>query len=270
MSVVLHFSDPHFGTEQQPVVEALLALARAERPELAILSGDITQRARRSQFRAARSFVDRLEAGATLCIPGNHDIPLFDLLARLWSPYGHYREAFGDDLEPVFESSTLLAVGVNTTRQSRHKHGEVSPEQVSRVCALLERARPEQLRLVVTHQPVHVVRASDQVNLLRGYDPAVRAWSQAGADALLGGHIHLPYVRPLGEGFAGLPRRTWCVQAGTALSSRVRDGVPNSVNVLRYPDGEPGKVAVERWDFDAKQARFERGFVDRLELDRPQ
>ena len=267
MSVVLHLSDPHFGTEQAPVMEALLALADAERPDLAVLSGDITQRARTSQFRAARAFADRLNAGALLCIPGNHDIPLYDVFARVAAPYRGYCLAFGE-LDPIFESETLLVVGVNTTRPHRHKHGEVSPEQISRVAARLERARRDQLRLVVTHQPVHAVRSRDENNLLRGYDAAVRAWSCAGADGMLGGHIHLPYVRPLGERITGLSRRTWCIQAGTALSSRVRDGVPNSVNVLRYPDPE-GSFVVERWDHDAGSKRFVRVTRDTLSLDRP-
>lgn len=82
MSVLLQISDPHFGTEQPPVVEALAALARQQRPDLLVLSGDITQRARPAQFQAARSFMDRLGA-PLLAVPGNHDIPLFSLWTRL-------------------------------------------------------------------------------------------------------------------------------------------------------------------------------------------
>ncbi len=59
MSVLLQISDPHFGTEQPPVVEALAALARQQRPDLLVLSGDITQRARPAQFQAARAFMER-------------------------------------------------------------------------------------------------------------------------------------------------------------------------------------------------------------------
>src|ERR1035437_3656295 len=100
MSVLLQISDPHFGTEQPPVVEALAALSRQQRPDLLVVSGDITQRARPGQFRAARAFIDRLDA-PVLVSPGNHDIPLFDLYARRHHPYARYRDAFGDELEPV-------------------------------------------------------------------------------------------------------------------------------------------------------------------------
>lgn len=253
MSTVLQISDPHFGTEQGPVVEALVALAQQQQPDLVVLSGDITQRARPAQFAAARAFVDRLGL-PTVVIPGNHDIPLFDLWTRLARPYSHFSAAFGTDLEPVHSSVDLLVVCVNTTRAWRHKDGEVSPLQVDRVAQLLADARPGQLRIVVVHQPVAVTRGEDKPNLLRGHALAVHRWAAAGADLVMGGHIHLPYVQAL----PGLARPMWAVQAGTALSSRVRDGRPNSVNLLRWgDDGEPaGCCTIEQWDFSALDLAF--------------
>src|SRR5258706_7190913 len=115
MTSILQISDTHFGTEQPPVVNALVRLAHAETPDLVVISGDVTQRARRSQFRAAREFVDRLAVPRTLIIPGNHDIPLYNIFARLFDPYANHRREFGDDLEPVFESCRLLVIRLNTT-----------------------------------------------------------------------------------------------------------------------------------------------------------
>lgn len=255
MSVLLHMSDPHFGTEVAPVASALLALARSLDPTVIVVSGDITQRARRAQFAAARRFMSELAPGRhVLVIPGNHDIPLFDLRARLTSPYANYARAFGTVLEPTHESDQLLILGLNTTRWFRHKHGQVSDEQIDRVATRLRRARPEQLRVVVTHQPVHVIRATDHDNLLRNHVRAARAWSEAGADILMGGHIHLPYVRPLCDRLPDLTRSTWVVQAGTAVSKRIRDGIPNSVNVLRHTAAS--SCSVERWDYVSAARAF--------------
>ena len=251
MSVLLHISDTHFGTEQPPVVEALVALAAQQRPDVVVLSGDITQRARPAQFRAAKAFVDRLGA-PVLAIPGNHDIALFDLWARLTRPYARYATAFGADLEPVHASQDLLIVGVNSTRAWRHMNGEVSTAQIDRVANLLIAASPQQLRVVVVHQPAAVHRAQDRANLLRGHTAALRVWSAAGADLVLGGHIHLPYT--LAQ--QGLARRLWVLQAGTAVSSRTRPEAPNSVNILRWgTEGED--CLIEQWDF----ARDDRIFV---------
>jgi 3',5'-cyclic AMP phosphodiesterase CpdA len=252
MSVLLQISDTHFGTELGAVVEALVALAHQQSPDVVVLSGDITQRARPAQFRAARAFVDRLGA-PVLAVPGNHDIPLFDLWARLRRPYGRYSAAFGTDLEPVHHSAELLVVCVNTTRPWRHKDGEVSALQIDRVARLVGQADPVQLRVVVVHQPIAVTRAEDEPNRLRGHAAALQPWAEAGADLVMGGHIHLPYVIPL----QGLARPLWVVQAGTAVSSRVRDGAPNSVNLLRWgADAKPGCCRIEQWDYEADGRAF--------------
>lgn len=261
MSVLLQISDPHFGTEQAPVAEALVALSRQQRPDLLVLSGDITQRARASQFRQARAFTDRLGL-PLLAIPGNHDIPLFHLGARLVQPYARHCEAFGDALEPVHASPELLVLGVNTTRWYRHKNGEVSPEQIERVARQLAGATPAQLRVVVVHQPVAALRAEDVHNLLRGRAAALQRWAAAGADLVMGGHIHLPYVLAL----PGLVRPVWAVQAGTAVSSRVRAGVPNSVNLLRWGHGAPtGRCQIERWDCAAAGQAFVRTAITEVQ-----
>lgn len=252
MSTVLQISDPHFGTEQPTVVEALTALARQQLPDLLLLSGDITQRARPAQFRAARAFVDRLGV-PVLAIPGNHDIPLLNVWARLRHPYGRHAALFGSDLEPIFSSDELKVVCVNTTRPWRHKHGEVSAAQIDRVARAFEGAGAAQLRVVVVHQPVAVTRAEDLPNLLRGHTAALKAWSATGVDLIVGGHIHLPYVVPL----QGLARPMWAVQAGTSVSSRVRQGTPNSVNLLRWGGGaSSSRCRIEQWDFSAADQAF--------------
>jgi 3',5'-cyclic AMP phosphodiesterase CpdA len=268
MTTLLQISDPHFGTEQKRVVEAVLDLARREAPDLVILSGDITQRARRDQFRAARAFVDRLAPRALLAIPGNHDIPLFNLAARLFSPYANFAQTFGRDLEPVFDTKQLLVIGVNSTRAGRHKHGEVSATQIDLVAQRLQRAPTSALRLVVVHHPVLAIRTSDTVNLLRGHQQAVPIWAAAGADIIMGGHIHLPYVRSLRAMFPSLAREVWTVQAGTAVSSRVRDGMPNSINVLRCESSPLARhCIVERWDYSAISESFERHREQTLTFD---
>lgn len=260
MSVVLQISDPHFGTERPMALAALERLAAELKPDLVLVTGDITQRARPAQFAAARAFLDKLRAPARLIIPGNHDIPLFALFNRMLDPYGRYARAFGRTLEGEFETDDLLVIGLNTTRRYRHKHGEVSPEQIERVAHRLASARPGQLRLIAVHQPVAVPSATDVNNLLRGRERAVRRWAEAGADAVVGGHIHLPYVLPLRERWPDLPRPMWAVQAGTALSTRVRGGIPNSVNVIRAgADAGSGHAGiVERWDVDETAGLFQR------------
>ncbi|MDH0867088.1 metallophosphoesterase [Mitsuaria sp. GD03876] len=256
MTVVLQLSDPHFGTERPMATAALERLCGELKPDLLLLTGDITQRARPIEFARAKAFVDKLAVPARLAVPGNHDIPLYALHTRLLHPYQRYERAFGPAEDSEFETDDLLVIALNTTRRYRHKNGEVSDRQIERTAERIARARPGQARLIAVHQPVAVTRRSDVGNLLRGHMKAMRRWAEAGADAVIGGHIHLPYVLPLHEVLRGLPGRLWAVQAGTALSTRVRGGIPNSVNVIRTG---PGRMAVvERWDVDETAGVFQR------------
>jgi hypothetical protein len=98
--------------------------------------------------------------------------------------------------------------------------------------------------------------------LLRGREAALERWSAAGADIVMGGHIHLPYVLKLSD----QARSMWSVQAGTAVSSRVRQGVPNSVNLLRCSaDSIAGRCVVEQWDYSTLEQAFIRAALTKLE-----
>jgi len=256
MSRVLHLSDPHFGTEQAAVVDALAQLIHASQPDVVLIGGDITQRARRGQFDSAAAFLARLDC-PFIAVPGNHDIPLFNIFARLFNPYGNYQRVFGADLEPEFESERFLVIGVNTTHPARHKDGQVTVGQIARVSKRLAQARPDQLCIVMAHHPVRAMEASDRLNLLHGRQDAVPEWVASGVDIILGGHIHLPYTLPVQGKTAG-GRHAWVVQAGTAVSHRVRGDVPNSVNIIEHTPGAAPACVLQRWDFDAGSGTFQR------------
>ncbi|WP_414445312.1 metallophosphoesterase family protein [Burkholderia sp. 22PA0106] len=264
MTTLLQISDPHFGAERPAAVEALVRLAAQLQPALVVMSGDLTQRARRGQFDAARAFVARLAPLPVLAIPGNHDLPLFDLVSRWRRPYANYRRAFGAALEPEFDTPALLVLGVNTTRAARHAAGEISAAQVDRVARRLERAGPAQLRVAVVHQPIVAADPTNRHDLLHGRDAALRRWADAGIDLVLGGHTHLPGIWPV----AALARPVYGVQGGTAVSRRLRDGVPNSVNRIDYlaSPGGPRRAIVTRYDYDPAHPDFIAQPAQTLEL----
>ena len=259
MSLLLHISDTHFGTEKPKVVQALLAFAHEHRPDLLVFSGDITQRARPEEFAAAQRFCQQLQVSPMLALPGNHDVPLMNVLGRLLWPYAGYMEVFGPRLDPVLDTPDMLVIGVNTTRAARHKNGEVSDGQIDRVARQLRQDGGGRLKVVVTHQPSAVLDSHDVHDRLRNAEPALQAWSQAGADLVLGGHIHLPYVMDLRARSTPTPRRMYCVQAGTAVSNRIRHGTCNSVNLIHWSSPQPGELrqcTVERCDYDDDAGGF--------------
>ncbi|MCB1896437.1 MAG: metallophosphoesterase [Zoogloeaceae bacterium] len=258
MASLLHLSDPHFGTERERPMAALMEMLRGLTPEHIVISGDLTQRATADQFRRAAAFVERLgelaPAARLHLTPGNHDLPVLDPLQRLLDPFAPFRAAFGRSPESVHEDPLLHLQVLNTVSPWRHKHGVLRREQVDRVVERLALASPRQLRMIVTHQPLAVARPDDRRDLLRGRQQALERWPPAGADLVLGGHIHLPYVARIGNG-----RATWVVQAGTVVSSRIRHEAGNSFNLIRYAGGNTGarpSCAVERWDFCEQRGEF--------------
>src|SRR6185503_563266 len=153
MGTIVHFSDLHFGRVDTRLVEPLIETVDAVAPDLVAVSGDLTQRARRSQFHQARMFLDRLSF-PVLVVPGNHDVPLFNLAARLFDPYGGYRRYIQPELEPVFENDEIVAVGLNSARSVPfHGGGRLNHSQVTRAAARLQSAAEHAVRIVVTHHP---------------------------------------------------------------------------------------------------------------------
>ena len=239
MGRLLHLSDLHFGTERAALVAPLVALAQRLRPNLVVISGDLTQRALPAQWTAAAKLIAALP-GPVLCVPGNHDVPLYNPLARLLWPWHGYRAVAGHELAPVLETGDLLVVGVNTTDPYAWQRGVLRPASLRHVAGAFARARPGQLRVAALHHPLTTPRATGKTPM-KGADPGSEALARAGADVILSGHLHLWAAAPfaLRKG----ARSMLCVQAGTTLSSRLR-GEDNDLNVI---DFDQGLVTVTRW-----------------------
>jgi 3',5'-cyclic AMP phosphodiesterase CpdA len=251
VTLIAHISDTHFGTEQLPVCAALRTELLHHAPDLVVLTGDITQRARSAQFRAARAFLDSLAPIPVLALPGNHDLPLFDLLTRFTEPYRLYRRHISRVLAPVWQNSAVVVLGVNSTRVMRHKNGELPAELVQEVAGRLA-ALAQPFKVVALHHPLAIVEPSDRLNRARGAEEALAAWVDAGADLFLGGHIHLPYCIPVGPG----PRQAVVLQAGTAVSRRCRGRQPNSYNLVRLESEGSRQMHMEQRDYDARRGGF--------------
>lgn len=260
MTYILHISDTHFGTEHPLVMQAFETHVKIHGADLLLLSGDITQQARRGQFASAQAFIKRIKdygVPQVLAIPGNHDIPLFNLLARIFSPYGNYQRYIDSNLAPIFENDDVLIIGLNTTHPMRRKAGKVTAGQIEDVAERLQQCDPQKLRIVAAHQPFGSIFASDQRKLQIDARIALERWASYGLDLVMGGHIHLPYVLPLSTQYAGLSKEIWGVQAGTALSSRTRGTAPNSFNRIHL-NKHPRQVTIERWEYSDARTAFER------------
>lgn len=264
MSVrVLHLSDPHFGTERGEVVAALRDSAALLEADLVVLSGDITQRARGPQFADAARFMASLGEAPMLTVPGNHDIPLFNLPLRLLDPYRGYRAHFGRALNPRCSVGAVAVSGLVSCPAWRHKNGELDPADLA--AALPAGDAP--LRVAVLHHPLDCRLPEDEHNLLRGAGAVVSAFCAGGVDLVLGGHIHDPYVSTTAARYPDVAAPAVLALAGTCVSRRTRRGIPNSFNLICLEHQAGVFITVERHDYDengrcfrlAASLRFARG-----------
>ena len=226
MSVVVHMSDIHFGAHQEELAESLLADVAAQQPDLVVVSGDLTQRARPRQFEQARAFLDRLP-GPVLTVVGNHDLPLVNLPRRFLSQTRRYEHYITSDLDPVVAVPGLVAVGLDTMPAWRWKAGHVSPRQTGIVRHAFGNAPADTWRILVTHHPV----LPEKLSGLVGRRLLVNACAETGVAVLLSGHTHVASVTSASLGEPGR-RSALAVVSGTTISRRTR-GSPNAYGVLR-------------------------------------
>jgi 3',5'-cyclic AMP phosphodiesterase CpdA len=253
---IAHLSDLHFGREDRLLVEALLADLDETRPDLVVISGDLTQRARRAQFAAARAFLARVPA-PMLILPGNHDIPLYDVLRRAVSPLSRYRSYITDDLAPLWADDELAVLGVNTARPQVWKEGRISREQLAAIVDRLAELPANLFRVMVTHHPfVPPPQFPSLHTVTRGLE-ALQAAEAAGIELVLAGHLHLGYQADARAQYPALDRSILVFQAGTAISNRTRYHAANAYNRILV---EPPHVALE-----VREAHRS-GFIPRPEI----
>ncbi len=253
---IVQLSDTHFGTECADVETALISALTAMPADVIIVTGDVTQRARSQQFERARNFLAKLPDHRLMVIPGNHDIPLYHLWHRVFNPYREFISAF-KQIEATLVTDSCTIIGVNSSCPMKHKDGVFTPEKIAQVTEQLRNAGNSPLRIVAAHHPVAVVLPVDRENVVVNAEAAVGAWSAAGMDLILGGHIHYPFMAPLKGYFPHLDTDAWIMQAGTAVSRRVRSRKPNSFNRLVI-NGKRESACIEQWDYEREASKFER------------
>jgi 3',5'-cyclic AMP phosphodiesterase CpdA len=248
MRKIVHLSDLHFGRIDAALIEPLAVAVSAIAPSLVAVSGDLTQRARTRQFQEARAFLDRLPR-PQIVVPGNHDVPLYDVLSRFARPLEKFRRYIADDTEPFYKDDEMVVAGVNTARSLTRKYGRINERQVAHLRERLCGYPDEVLKVVVTHHPFDLPPGADEREIVGRAGLAMEALAACGADLLLAGHLHVGHTGHTAERYKIRGHSALYVQAGTATSTRGR-GEANSFNVIRHKHPH---IQVERrlWHADA-------------------
>lgn len=245
MRTLVHLSDLHFGRIDEALLAPLRTCVHALRPDLVVISGDLTQRARSAQFQAARAWLDTLPQ-PQIVVPGNHDIPMFNVLARFFTPLDKYCRHVTADLCPEYADEEIAVLGLNTARSLTIKDGRINREQIAHLERRFAALGDGLVRIVVTHHPFDLPESYDDGELVDRAPLAMQAFAACGVDVLLAGHVHASHAGSSEERYRIAGYAALAVQAGTATSTRTR-GEENTFNVLRI---ESRRVQVERYRWD--------------------
>lgn len=252
MRTLVHLSDIHFGRVDDRLLAPLRKTVEAVAPHVVVVSGDLTQRARSAEFKAARAWLDTLPT-PQIVVPGNHDIPLYNVAARFLTPLTKYRRYITPNLAPEYIDEEIAVMGLNTARSLTIKDGRVNREQIARLGGRMAKVAPELTRIVVTHHPFDLPESFNEKDLVDRAPMAMEAFSHCGVDLLLAGHLHASHSGNSARRYKIAGYAALVVQAGTATSTRGR-GETNSFNVIRI-DGD--EIQVERYSWQDAAGAFQ-------------
>jgi 3',5'-cyclic AMP phosphodiesterase CpdA len=250
MKTVIQLSDLHFGRVDPVIVDALSAFVSSAAPDLLVVSGDLTQRATQREFLEAQEFLKSFDMHKVI-VPGNHDVPLFDIWRRFSRPYERFMNMVDPSIEPFHLDDEMAVLGVNTSRSLAWKEGRLNLRQLESIARKMKEVEGNRVKIVVTHHPLERVKSVP--GSIIGHTPhALHALLESRIDLFLAGHLHtgrnVTVSRKLKDG----EHSAILVRAGTATSFRYR-GEPNSFNVIRVAKM---LIKVETYSWDAEMGGF--------------
>lgn len=261
MRTLVHLSDIHFGRVDEAIVKPLIQTVNAIKPDVVAVSGDLTQRARTREFQAARAFLDQLPR-PQIVVPGNHDIPMHNILFRFVRPLDKYRRYITGDMHPSYVDEEIAVFGVNTARSLTVKGGRINETQVAWLREKLCSVDSDVTKFVVTHHPFDLPEGYDEDDLVGRARMAMERLARCGADLFLAGHLHVSHTGRTAKRYNLEGHNSLVVQAGTATSTRGR-GETNSFNVIKV--ARPN-ITIERLEWQPNPAVFAVSGTERFRL----
>lgn len=245
MRTLVHISDLHFGKFDSQIIKPLQKSIRDINPDLLIISGDITDRGRSSQFRRAREFLNSLPARKFI-VPGNHDVPLYKRFILVGKPLKRFQKFISSDLEPFYSDDEIAVLGINTTKVvALTGNGRIGEEHLASIQERFLNMEGPRVKILVTHHPFDLPSQPIRHGLVRGAKRAMNTLKDCGVDMLLAGHLHVSHIGSTGERFntrnysalalgAGSVGTLHGLKGPTSLISGVLNGAPEaySFNVI--------------------------------------
>lgn len=251
MRTLVHISDLHFGRVNPELLAPLRTAIEAIAPTVLVVSGDLTQRARNNEFADAAAYLKTLPT-PQIVVPGNHDVPFYDVIRRFLAPLNRFHRTITSDAFPFYRDDEIAVIGLNSARSSTFKGGRINEEQVAEAKRRFEGLPESVTRVVVTHHPFDIPAGGDENDVVGRSQMAMDVLAQCSTDVFLSGHLHRSNASSTASryhiaGFAAV-----VIQAGTATSTRGR-GEENSFNVIRIGETD---LVLETWRWQSAHGAF--------------
>jgi 3',5'-cyclic AMP phosphodiesterase CpdA len=256
MRVIAHISDLHFGYNDPLLAKALQQVLHAINPNMLVVSGDLVEHATDAEFHNARAFLDSLPH-PQIVVPGNHDLPFYNLWRRFTEGLSKYHRFITDDMEPGFIDDEIAIVGADSAHLYPIKGGKITEAQLDRLVDVFAAFPPALIRILVTHHPFDLPVPSNP-HLLIGHSRRAVERLAPVVDILLAGHVHLSSTGSTSTRYKMQGHAMAFVQAGTAISDRNK-GEVNSFNLIETgrADNADKRVVVHRYSWSKTADRFE-------------
>ena len=233
---ILHGSDLQMGRPFRPrAAEAFSRLALKLDPNLIVISGDLTQRAKLHEFQAAWKFLQELPQIPLVVTPGNHDVPLYRFWERLFVPYRAWDQIipYGRDSVTVVPGATVVALN-SASPWRAIVGGRLSRAQLRFARQSFNNGPKEGARILVTHHHFVCKSVGGGGRPIPHAPVIVKQIEEMEVDAVLSGHLHRTQLAMSRDVVSGESAGVPLITAGTSTSRRGRglEKSANSLNVL--------------------------------------
>ncbi|MGC2656830.1 MAG: metallophosphoesterase [Bryobacteraceae bacterium] len=265
MRLIAHISDLHFGYNDPVLAKALTQVLAEINPHVLVVSGDLVEHATDPEFSSVRDFLKTLP-GPQIIVPGNHDLPFYNLWRRFTEGLAKYRQFITAEPEPTFIDNEIAIVGADSAHLYPVKGGKITDSQLDHLVARFSTFPAGLIRVLVTHHPFDLPKPSNP-HLLIGHSRRAVIRLSPVVDILLAGHIHLSSTGSTSTRYKLENHAMVFVQAGTAISDRNK-GEANSFNLIQTgcTDGQEKQVVVHRYSWVKSDGRFNRTHSEEYRL----
>ncbi len=218
----LHLSDLHWGKKFSPKFSnSLLEFVKNGKFDYLLITGDLTQRAKKREFLAVKRYLDSFEV-PYIAVPGNHDVPLYPVHLRFFAPFYRYKKYFQEELEPEIITKKVCVFGLSSAHNFTSSEGRIKRKQIENLRKKILRTSPSQIIIILIHHPIIYADPTDRDRTIWGAPNLIDLFGEYPPDLILSGHYHNRFFCNLKDFYPKLKKNIYLFFSSTSTTERGR------------------------------------------------